>query len=158
MSYESNTGLGVNSHYGPRGTEAGVASGGEVHGSGVIREAVVYITGEDFGDGTTFDTQKIIPAGSKLIDAYAEVSEVFALGGTSPTINVGTSGSAATNRAIRLTEANAETAGQYYEGSGAGTFTSVLSADTTVAVEMGGTSPTVTSEGKAKVVIRYIKI
>lgn len=157
-NFESNTGLGVFNHYGQRGTEDGVVSGGEVHGSGTIREAVIYVTGDDFGSGTDFDTQYTIPAGSKFIEAYAEVSEVFALGGTSPTINVGTNGSEGTNYAIELSEAQAEATGNVYNSTGAGTFGSVLSADTTIGVALDGTSPTVTSAGKMKVIIRYIKI
>lgn len=158
MTYESNTGLGVYNQYGPRGTEDGVVSGGQIHGSGSIQEMVVYITGADFGSGTSFDTQLTIPAGSKFIEAYAEVTEVFALGGTTPTINVGTNTSEGTNYAIELSEANAETLGQYYNSTGAGTFASVLAANTAIGVALDGTTPTVTSAGKAKVVIRYIKI
>ena len=162
MGYENNainlaTGTAYN-HYGPRGTEDGVVSGGQVHGNGVVQEAVIYVTGDDFGSGTDFDTQLTIPAGSKFIEAYAEVTEAFALGGTSPTINVGTNGSEGTNYAIELAEADAEAAGQYYNSTGAGTWASVLSADTTVGVALDGTSPTVTSAGQMKVVIRYIKI
>lgn len=158
MGYEANTGLGVFNHYGTRDVQAGVVSGGDVHGDGTIKEAVVYITGDDFGSGTSFDTQLILPDGAKFIEAYAEVTEAFALGGTTPTMNIGTSGSAGTDYAIELSEANAEAAGEYYNATGAGTFANPLAADTTIAVELDGTSPTVTSAGKAKVVIRYMKI
>lgn len=158
MGYESNTGLGVFNHYGPRGTQDGVVSGGQVHGNGVVQEKVVYITGDDFGSGTSFDTQLTIPAGAKFIEAYAEVTEAFVLGGTTPTINVGTNGSEGTNYAIELSEAQAEAVGQVYNGTGAGTFASPLAADTVIGVALDGTTPTVTSAGEAKVVIRYIKI
>ncbi len=158
MGFESNTGLGVLNHYGERGTQDGIAGGGDLPGNGAIKEAVVYIKGEDFGSGTSFDTQYSIPDGAKFLEAYAEVTEAFALGGTTPTMNIGTSGSAGTNYAIELSEANAEAVGEYYNATGAGSWGSPLTAAATIAVELDGTTPTVTSAGKAKVVIRYIKI
>lgn len=158
MGYESTSGLNVKNHYGPRGTQAGVASGGQVHGNGVVQEKVVYITGADFGSGTSFDTELTIPKGAKFIEAYAEVTEVFALGGTTPTINVGTNGSEGTNYVIELSEAQAEAVGEVYNATGAGTYASPLAADAAIGVALDGTSPTVTDAGKAKVVVRYIKI
>lgn len=158
MGFESNTGLGVNNHYGERGTQDGVVGGGDLPGNGAIKEAVIYIKGEDFGAGTSFDTQYSIPAGAKFVEAYAEITEAFALGGTTPTINVGTNGSEGTNYGLELSEAQAEATDEVYNGTGAGTWASPLAAATTVGVALDGTSPTVTSAGKAKVVIRYIKI
>lgn len=158
MGYESNTGLGVSNHYGERGTQDGVAGGGDLPGNGAIKEAVIYIKGEDFGSGTAFDTEYTIPAGAKFLEAYAEVTEAFVLGGTTPTINVGTNGTEATNYSIELSEAQAEAAGSYYNATGAGTFAAPLAAATVIGVALDGTTPTVTSAGKAKVVIRYIKI
>ena len=162
MGYENNafplaSGSAYN-HYGPRGTEDGVVGGGDLHGSGAIQERVVYITGADFAGGTNFDTSLVIPAGSKFIEAYAEVSVPFALSGTSPTINVGTNGSEGTNFAIELSEAQADAAGRVYNSTGGGTFAGVLAADTPIGVALDGTTPGVTSAGKAKVVIRFIKI
>lgn len=158
MGFESNTGLGVLNHYGERGTQDGVAGGGDLPGNGAIKEATIYIKGEDFGAGTSFDTQYTIPAGSKFIEAYCEVTEAFALGGTTPTINVGTNTSEGTNYGIELSEAQAEATGNVYNGTGAGTWASPLAADTAIGVALDGTTPTVTSAGKAKVVIRYVKI
>lgn len=162
MGYENNainlaTGTAYN-HYGPRGTQAGVVSGGDIHKNGTVHEAVVYITGDDFGSGTSFDTQLVIPDGALFKEAYVEVTEAFALGGTTPTINVGTNGSEGTNYVIELSEAQAEAADEYYNATGAGTFANPLTANTTIGVALDGTSPTVTSAGKAKVVIRYLKI
>jgi hypothetical protein len=154
----SNVSGTVVNHYGARETQVGVASGGELAGGeGAVKEAVIFIKGSDFTSGS-FDTRLTIPDGAKFLEAYVEVTEAFALGGTTPTMNIGTSGSAGTNYAIELSEANAEAVGEYYNATGAGTWGSPLAADTTVAVELDGTSPTVTSAGEAKVVIRYIKI
>lgn len=161
MGYENNainlsSGSAYN-HYGPRSTQDGVVSGGSVHKDGVISEAVVYVKGSDFSSGS-FDTRLTLPAGATFIEAVAEVTEAFALGGTTPTINVGTNSSEGTNYAIELSEANAEAAGTYYNATGAGTFAAPLAANTAIGVALDGTSPTVTSAGEMKVVIRYAKI
>lgn len=158
MGFESNTGLGVLNHYGERGTQDGVAGGGDLPGNGAVKEAVIFIKGEDFGTGTSFDTPYTLPAGSKFLEASVEVTEAFVLGGTTPTIEVGTNSSEVTNYAIGLSEAQAEATGGYYNSTGGGTWAAALAADTVVGVALGGTTPTVTSAGKAKVVIRYIKI
>lgn len=159
MGYESNTGLGVVNHYGARGTQDGLAGGGELAGGeGAVKEAIIYIKGTDFGAGTSFDTRFTIPAGAKFLNAQAEITEAFALGGTSPTINVGTNGSEGINYGLELSEAQAEATNPVYNATGAGTWASPLAAAAVVGVALDGTSPTVTSAGKAKVVIRYIKI
>jgi len=157
MGYEANTGLGVFNHYGTRDTEAGVVSGGFVETDGIVQEAVVYITGEDFGTGTSFNTQLTIPAGSKVLESYTDITTAFSLGGTAPTIVVGTDTSEATNFAVKLTQTQAQATTPIYSTTTGGTMSAVLAADTAIGVALGGTSPTVTSAGKAKVVIRYIK-
>lgn len=157
MSFENTAGLGVNNQYGPRGTQDGLVGGGELPSAGAEREVVVYIKGSDFASGS-FNTLLTIPAGSKFLSAVAEVTEAFVLGGTTPTINVGTDGSEGTNYGIELSEAQAEAVGTVFNATGAGTWASVLAADTAVGVKLDGTTPTVTSAGKAKVVVRYLKI
>lgn len=144
--------------YGPRDTQDGVISGGHVEADGVVQEAIVYITGNDFGSGTAFNTRLTIPAGSKFVESYVEITEAFALGGTSPTIGVGTDTSENTNFAVKLTQAQAQATNPVYTGTGGGSFANPLAADTVIGVALGGTSPTVTTVGKAKVVIRYIKM
>jgi len=159
MGYESTSGLGVKNHYGQRGTQAGVASGGQLHGVGGAEfEHVIYITGDDFGSGTAFNTELTIPSGSSLVEAYAEITEAFALGGTAPTINVGTDTSESTNFAIELSQAQAQAVGHVYSTTSGGTFSSPLTADTAIGVALDGTSPTVTSAGKAKIVMKFLKI
>lgn len=158
MGYEANTGLGVFNHYGTRDTEAGVVSGGDVHKSGSIAEAVIYITGDDFAGGTSFDTQLVIPAGAFVQEAFIEVSEVFTLGNADNIFSVGTNGSEATNG---ITIANPDALGSTQEmvGDLNGTWAAGLAAATTVGVAVSGTTAAVTAgSGKAKVVIRYAKI
>jgi hypothetical protein len=149
----------TNNQYGIRDTQDGIVGGGKLESQGSVVEAVVYARGSDFTSGA-FDTQLTIPAGSKFVSAIAEVTEAFVLGGTTPTINVGTSGSADTDYGIELSEANGETVGTYFAEGTNGTWsqTAVLANDTVVAVELDGTTPTVTDAGAMKVVIRYIKV
>jgi hypothetical protein len=149
----------TNAHYGVRDTQDGVVGGGKLESQGSVVEAVVYARGSDFTSGA-FDTKLTIPAGSKFVSAIAEVTEAFVLGGTTPTINVGTSGSAGTDYGIELSEANGEAVGTYFAEGTNGTWSqsAVLANDTVVAVELDGTTPTVTDAGAMKVVIRYIKV
>jgi len=159
MGFESNTGLGVFNHYGARGTEDGVVSGGELAGGeGSIKEAVIYITGDDFAGGTSFDTQLSILAGSFVQEAFIEVSEAFTLGNADNIFSIGTNGSEATNG---ITIANPDVVGDTQEmvGDLNGTWAAALAADTAVGVAVSGTTAAVTAgAGKAKVVIRYRKI
>lgn len=157
MSFENTAGLGVQNHYGPRGKQDGIVAGGKLPVHGSVDEIVVYINGSDFGTGTDFLTRATLPAGALVLDVMAEVTEAFVLGGTTPTINVGTDGSEGTNYGLELSEAQAEAVGTYSD-TAAGTWAAVLAADTPISVALDGTSPTVTSAGAAKVVIRYSKI
>ena len=156
MAKENSAGLGVYNNYGPRQTDEGRA--GQINTAGVVKELQINFRGSDFdSNGVALLDTATLPAGSKFIEAYASVQEAFVLGGTTPTINVGTSGSAGTNYGIELSEAQAESAATaIYNDTGAGTWASVLAAATTVAVELDGTSPTVTDAGEATIVIRYI--
>lgn len=151
MGKENSAGLGVYNVYGPRKTDEGRV--GQINTAGVVKELEISFRGDSYDKLHTVT----VPAGAKFIEAVATVVEAFALGGTTPTINVGTSGSAGTNYAIELSEAQAEAAGTVvYNSTGAGTWGSVLAADTTVAVELDGTTPTITDAGELTVVIRYI--
>lgn len=156
MPYENTAGLGVNNHYGQRDSEDGVVSGGKSPVHGFEDEVVIYIKGSDFTSGA-FAPNAFLPAGALVISTIVEVNEAFVLGGTTPTINVGTAGSAGTNYGAELSEANAEATG-VYDGTAAGTWAARLTADAAIGVALDGTSPTVTGAGEAKVVIRYSKI
>lgn len=153
MAKENSAGLGVYNVYGPRETDEGRA--GQINTAGVVKELEVSFR----GDEGNYDTvTAVVPKGAKFIEAVATVVEAFDLGGTTPTINVGTSGSAGTNYAIEISEAQAESAGTVvYNGTGQGTWASPLAADTTLAVELDGTTPTI-AEGEMTVVIRYITV
>lgn len=153
--FENSAGLGVNNFYGPRsvGKTAGV-----LETDGAINEVEIVVDSAMIG-GTGVQVVKL-PKGVKIISAYAKVTEAFALGGTTPTILVGTSTSEVTNGFV-ISKAQAEAVGTYDVSSTiTGTWASQLStsATTTVGYALGGTSPTKTSAGKVKVLIRYIRI
>jgi len=156
MTIENSAGIGVKNHYGPRGKQDGVLSGGAVQTSGVEFEAVVYITGDDFNGTTSFDTELTLPAGAFPVEAIFDVEEAFTLGNADNVFNIGTNGSESTNG---FAIANPDAAGVTKDTSGAGTFAAALAASTAIGVSVTGTSAGVTAgSGKAKVVIRYQKV
>ena len=153
MGFESNTGLNVKNHYGVRDTGR---ANGVLKTDGIKTEIAIDLTSALASDGI-FVVDQTIPAGSLILNAYLDVSEVFALGGTTPTILVGTDGSEATNGLV-ISEAVAEAAGVAdLTATLKGTWDAKLAAATKIGVALGGTSPTVTSAGAARLVIEYIK-
>ena len=151
MAKENTAGLGVNNRYGPLNTPDGAA--GNFRTAGVENELVIEFNGKNINDD---DILGFIPAGSTPIEAYMEVKEAFALGGTTPVVEVGTDGSEATN-GCTFTEANMESVGTVVNTTFTGTWAARLAADTNVSIVLAGTSPTVTDDGKARVTVRYAK-
>lgn len=146
----------VSNHYGPR--DAGKTVG-RIFTEGVKRELSLDIDG-DMASAESFALllANTLPAGSVITEAYVEVTEAFVLGGTTPTILIGTATSEVTNGLV-ISEAQAEAVGTYdVTGTLTGTWASPLAAETTVGLALGGTSPTSTSAGKARVVIRYADV
>lgn len=164
MGFENNainlsSGTAYN-HYGPRETESGgVLSGGKLPGEeGAVKEAVIYITGDDFAGTTSFDTSLTLPAGAIFKEAIFEVSEAFTLGNADNVFDIGTNGTEATN-GVQI--ANPDSTGTTIDATGGGTWvsTAALAADTVVGVSVAGTTAAVTAgSGKAKVIIRYSKV
>jgi hypothetical protein len=144
---------GVTNYYGPRNRYEGV--GGTEGTKDDVRHFVL-----DFGGSDYTTASGTLPAGATIVgNALVEVREVFALGGTTPTINVGVSGSHGTNYLGELSEAQAEALGTYSVAS-AGTLAvnTPLAAAVTIVVGLDGTSPTITAAGKARLVIPYLSI
>lgn len=137
---------GVRQHYGPRDIEESEVGSTKMYG----HEKELALT---FAGDTYTDVSEVIPIGARIISVTIEVKEAFVLGGTTPTINLG--GVAGTDSIFELSEANAEALGTYV-GVLAGTYAVPLAAALTATVTLGGTSPTITSAGQAKVIIRYI--
>ena len=154
MSKENTAGLGVNTRYGPVAVPDGV--GGVIKTEGAFNELTLEFSGQNINDGV--EQNPVIPAGSLIVGAYAEIEEVFVLGGTTPTIDIGTLTSETTNN-VDITEAQAEAVGTYdIMGTPAGTWAASLAADTSVGIALGGTTPPATAVGKARVVIQYINV
>ena len=145
----------VSNHFGPRLSTKAV---GEVKTAGIVRELSIEFTGEDLSAAAYALLAPKIPAGAVIEDVYMFTKEAFVIGGTSPTGEVGTEGSEATN-GFTITEAQLETVGRYdLTGALSGTWAAPLAAETTVGLAMAGTSPTSTSAGKAEVVVRYARV
>lgn len=146
----------VSNHFGAR-----VSGGakGIIKTEGAMREAVINFSGENASDGTfDLETALKIPAGAVIEDVYLKVDEVFVLGGTTPTILIGTDSTEVTNGFV-VSEAQAEAAATYdLTSTLTGTWASPLAAETTVGIALGGTTPTSTTAGRAKVVIRYAEV
>jgi hypothetical protein len=142
-------------HFGTRaaGDEANFGTYGDV---GTQKELVFEIKGSDFTSNVYTGPTISIPAGFTWRSGIAEVTEAFALGGTTPTLNVGVSTTEATNRAAQLSEAQGEAIG-VYNMAGAGTLAAntPLAAAATLNIALGGTSPTVGSAGKVRITIKY---
>jgi hypothetical protein len=156
MGYKNEAGIGVHNHYGARST--GNAVGLETSNDSVHRLSV-QLTGAMLNG--TFMPKVVVPKGALFRRATLIVDEAFALGGTSPTVRIGASGSVSTN-GIVLTEAEMEAVGTKTPAStGAGTWAQGSSTGTTaaaaVAFDMGGTSPTASAtQGKATLVLEFV--
>lgn len=145
---------GVSNHFGQRDIGKGQ---GTTRTAGFTNELVMDIDGDSAANGFPL-LAPYIPAGAIVKEAFVEVTEAFVLGGTSPTIAVGTLTSEDTN-GIEITEAQAEAVGTYDVTSAlAGTWAAGLAAATSVGVALGGTSPTVTDAGKLRLTVRYVKM
>lgn len=137
--------------YGPNYPD--YSSVGVIETDGLDREIRFVVDGEKFSGGTyQFDLSAVVPKGAVPLYCHGAVTEVFVLGGTTPTINIGDAGSG--TRYASFSEANMEALGTY-----TGSVTAApLTADQTIVVALGGTAPTVTSAGKLAVVIGYRQV
>lgn len=155
MTFANQAGLGVSNHYGARSTGGSVGVE-DVDGASFVLS--VNLTG-DMLNGT-YVPPVVVPKGALFRRAVLRVDEAFVIGGTSPTVRIGASGSVSTN-GIVLTEAELENVGTKVPAStGAGTWAVGSSTGTTaaarVAFDMGGTSPTATAgTGKAVLVLEF---
>lgn len=146
---------GVSNHYGQRKVGKGQ---GTTSTEGFMNELTLDLDGELIGNEDFPLLSPQLPAGARIEDVFLEVSEVFVVGGTSPVLEIGTAGSEATN-GVTVTEAQLEATGVYDLTSAvSGTWAAGLAAVTNLGIALGGTSPTVTDAGKARLVVRYVKV
>lgn len=141
---------GVTNYYGPRHRHEGVQ--GQMNTIGAERQLVIHFSGDTYGTVTG-----TLPAGAVVVgNAVVEITEAFNLGGTTPTLNVGVATTESTNRLAQLSEAQAEAVGTYSLVP-AGTLAkdTPLATAVTIKVALGGTTPTATNAGKAKLIVPY---
>lgn len=142
---------GVPNYYGPRNRWEGAK--GEEGRRSDLREAVVFFAGDSYST-----VSFVLPKGATLTgNALLEIQESFVLGGTTPTILVG-GPTPATNFIATISQANAQSAaGTVVSLAPGGTLAvnTPLAADTTITITLGGTTPTITAAGKAKLVFQY---
>lgn len=140
---------GVKNYYGPRNRYEAVV--GSVKTEGASKELVFNFTGENYAK-----VAHTLPAGAIIRASFVEVTEAFVLGGTTPTINIGVSGSHGTNYVAELSEAQAEAIGTYVSTpAGSLAVATPTTAALAIVVALDGTLPTITNAGQAKVVVRY---
>ena len=87
MGYESNTGLGVLNHYGPRETNGkyGAAS----KGTGIVKRAQWEFSYDDLPDAATDGLGFVIPAGASIVSAVLYVDQAFTSTSTTTDLTVG---------------------------------------------------------------------
>lgn len=153
MSYEANTGLGVSNQYGPQELQ-GV---GNAKVEGAKEQLVVQLTKQMIDDDIGLDNVKL-PAGALILNAYYEGEDAFTMTGTSPTILLGTDGSEVTNGLV-ISEAIAEATGAAdVTATLTGTWDAKLAAETTLGLAIGGSdTPLITVDGKAKIIVEYLR-
>lgn len=143
---------GVRNFYGQRHRHEG--TGGQPRTAGVEKNLVITFAGDSYTAVSV-----VLPKGAIVhANASVEIEEAFDLGGTTPVLNVGKSGSEGTDRICQISEAQAEAIGTYsIAPAGALAVNTPLTADTTIKVVLGGggSNTIVTGKGKAKVVVRY---
>lgn len=141
------------------GTRDGFGADGRYKTEGVDTQLALEFTGADINAGTTQLIAAIIPKNALITRVIARVKQAFVLGGTTPTILIGTLSSESTNGvSISAAQSAALAMTGPLTQNGTWAATTPLAAATTVSVVLGGTSPTVTSAGRVEVIIYYSEI
>lgn len=148
----------VHNYYGDR--DSGQTVGLNNTGGSQELELTFNITGQMINRGGTDEilVPPTLKAGFKVEAVYARVTEVFVVGGTTPTLEIGTQGSEATN-GFNLSEAQLEALGTYdLTSTLGGTWAAPINADTIVGMAPGGTLPTFTDVGKVDIIVKLTKV
>lgn len=156
MTYENSAGIGVFNQYGAR--ESGGSVGVE-RSDDSIHQLSINLTGSMLNPATIFVPPVVVPKGALFRRALLRVDEVFVVTGTTPTIEVGSSGSTATNGFV-ITEAELETVGtKALTSAGVGTWafasTTGLTAAAEVAIAKEGDTAVAAGSGKATLTLEY---
>lgn len=161
MGFSNASGIGVNNHYGVRNTGGAIGSEARDGSKVVVR---IDLTGQSIADAVAgFMPPVYIPKGALFKNAILRVDEAFVVTGTDPVVQIGASGSVATNGVV-LTETELETVGtKNVTSDGAGTWDVASTTGTTaaakIALALDGTNPAVaTTSGKATLVLEFINV
>lgn len=146
----------VHTEYGVRVTGGNV---GPLLTDGNLQELILDFTGQTFVDiGEQLSlAATFIPAGAVIRKAVLWTKTAFTLTGTTPTILIGTFGTEVTNGVV-ITAAQAQAVGFYdITASQTGTWAAAtpLAARTKLGMALGGTTPTLSVIGEARVTITY---
>jgi hypothetical protein len=157
MGYENTAALGVNNHYGVRTTGGAVGQERLTNTNYVVR---IDLTGQSIADAVAgFVPPLYIPKYANFNKATLQVDEVFVVTGTTPTLEVGASGSSATNGVV-ITEAELEALGcKDLASTGAGTWAFSHASGTAAAAKIGmtleGDTAIAATSGKATLILTY---
>ena len=158
MGYESNTGLGVLNHYGPRETNGkyGAAS----KGTGIVKRAQWDFSYDDLPDAATDGLGFVIPAGASIVSAVLYVDQAFTSTSTTTDLTVGLQQANGTEidndgliEADEATQTAIGTEGNVVTGAGALIGKSVGANNGELVV-----TPSVDdlTAGKARIVVEYV--
>lgn len=158
MGYESNTGLGVLNHYGPRETNGkyGAAS----KGTGIVKRAQWDFSYDDLPDAATDGLGFVIPAGASIVSAVLYVDQAFTSTSTTTDLTVGLQQADGTEidndgliEADEATQTAIGTEGNVVTGAGALIGKSVGANNGELVV-----TPSVDdlTAGKARIVVEYV--
>jgi hypothetical protein len=166
MSYENSAGLGIHTQYGARRTGGAV---GHILTDGAVNQLTVELTPDNILNGG-FVPPLYLPDGSYIKNAFVRVTQGFTFVGTTNTINVGTSGSEATN-GLTITQAQLASVGTFdLSAALAGTWKVTAPANGSVTEVAGGVLVGVVQAngatgglmtagvGRAEIVIEYFHV
>ncbi|HET8689235.1 MAG TPA: hypothetical protein VFM18_21700 [Methanosarcina sp.] len=156
MGYEKTANGVTYNQYGARQTSGGV---GIEHGYGSTWVFNIDLTGQSIADAIAgFVPPAYVKNGMMLKSATLRVDEVFVVTGTTPHLEIGSSGSSATN-GITITEAQLEALGTYdITSTGVGTWatTSSVAADAKIGFSLEGDTAISATAGKGTVILEFV--
>lgn len=126
---------------------------------GITEQLIINLSGKEYVDGIRPSlVPYVLPAGAVIKAVYCDVEEAFDLGGTNPVLDIGTSGTAATN-GVTIDDSVLEgtaTTNETANLSGTWDSEAPLAADTIVqAIFSADANLTVAAVGKARITIIY---
>jgi hypothetical protein len=147
----------VANHFGQRG-RLDEESQGIIDTDGALNELVIDIDAATVTAAAFVLQAQALPIKARIIRVLWETRDVFNLGGTTPSIRIGTAGSVAAN-GVAVSEAQAEAVGLYdITAALSGTWLNQLAARTVLGLALAGTGPTNGTVGRGRMVIQYAKV